>query len=182
MAKDSVTAASEIFEQFRDLLSGEFAAAQAIDVRAGIIQWLEARIDSYRDRSAEEQQRLVEVHLPEEIRENFGGVGQKDRFNLAVTAFDRWRVQVLDRRVYDRALAFLENRGDLQELKADGVADLQELQAIESRFLKDFPEIHKSMQRIISESKLDCFYVTRERGFVSRRLGRQIQRMKTRES
>ena len=116
--EDSAVVAAEMFEEFRDLIAQGFPEAQVERAREEVIKWLKARLDSDQNRSIEEQRRLVEAYLPQEIKDKFTGFNSADRYDSATTAFDQWHLRTLDRRIYERAKAFLEKRGDVLELRA----------------------------------------------------------------
>ena len=128
--EDSAVVAAEMFEEFRDLIAQGFPEAQVERAREEVIKWLKARIDSDQNRSIEEQRRLVEAYLPQEIKDKFTGLNSADRYDSATTAFDQWHLRTLDRRIYKRAKAFLEKRGDVLELRAAAEVDLWELRVI----------------------------------------------------
>ncbi|MCI0438267.1 MAG: hypothetical protein L0177_03945 [Chloroflexi bacterium] len=169
-------AAESIIERFQGLLFRDLSRDEASRARAGILKWLEASIEGYQDKPRDDQERQIEVYIPNEIREEYGGLGKRDRFEAAATAFERWRLRALSSRALNRAQAVLEGSEDLPSLKREAEADLQEIQAIERSLSASFPGIYKSNQSIISESKLDCLYVMKgDTGITSRRLGRLIE-------
>ena len=174
--ENTETTAAELLEQFEDLVLGGLSGQQAEAARGGMLRWLAARIEDYRSRSIEEQGRQIELYLPQEIKDKFTDKPSAERFELAATAFDEWRLRALDRRIYARAQAFYEKTGDMAEMKAAAETDLRELRTIEELFQREYPQVYRTSQRIISESKVDSFYVIRDGGATSRRLGRHIAR------
>ena len=112
----------------------------------------------------------------------FSGLSDADRFDAAATAVDQLCLRTLDRRINARAQAFLDKSGDMGQLKTEAEADLTRLRDIENTFQSQFPRIYETNQRIISESKIDSFYVIRDGGAVSLRLGRAIARSKRQSS
>ena len=167
---DSKAAASTIYDQVEPALCAQLNPGQKQTVQAAVMKWLVAWIDSYQGKSAEDQHYLVNEHIPEQIQEQIKGMNKKERLAFAETAYDRWRVDRLNQQTLERAEAFRDSAGDPQQLKAGAEDDFRELKAIEDRFLKDFPKIHKQYQRKLSESKLDCLYVIRDGAIASRRL------------
>ena len=175
--ENSKQAASALLEKFDDLLTQGLSYEESERARTEIIRWLEARIVASSNESAENQKQLIEVDIPGEIHENYENLDPGERFELAVTAFDRWRIQNLSRLSFSRAQAFLESRGDLQTMKPEAETDLQEIQSIEAKLSEAFPNIHQMTRTMTSESKLDCIYVIRGgTRATSRRLGHVIGR------
>ena len=176
--ENSKQVASIILERFDDLLTQGLSYQESETARTEIIRWLEARIDADSTESAENQKQLIEVDIPGEIQEKYQNLDPGERFELAATAFDRWRIQNLSSLSFDRAQAFLEKGGDSQKMKAEADTDLQEIQSIEAKFTEAFPNIHQMTRTMTSESKLDCIYVIRGgTNATSRRLGHVIGRM-----
>ena len=116
--ENTETTAAELLEQFEDLVLGGLSGQQVEAARGGMLRWLAARIEDYRSRSIEEQGRQIELYLPQEIKDKFTDKPSAERFELAATAFDEWRLRALDRRIYARAQAFYEKTGDMAEMKA----------------------------------------------------------------
>jgi hypothetical protein len=167
---ESNSAALTVFERIQEALCAGFKRDQTEAARTEVLKWLQAWIQTYQDRSAEEQQRLVETSIPEYVQNQIKGLNKKQRFAFAVTAYDRWQLDTLNGRTLARAERFRDKVGDPQALKAEAERDLETLKAIETRLLKDFPDTYKQYQRVLSESKLDCLYVIRDGAIASRRL------------
>ena len=180
--EDTAAVAIEILEPLQDTIFQGLTVSQVDQAREGILNWLQARMRNDEGKSLEERALQVQDHLPQELRDMFSGLSDADRFDAAATAVDQLCLRTLDRRINARAQAFLDKSGDMGQLKTEAESDLTRLRDIENTFQSQFPRVYETNRRIISESKIDSFYVIRDGGAVSLRLGRAIARSKRQSS
>ena len=173
--EESPAIALRLYEKFCDQIINGFSDAQIQDVKEAFIPWIQAKLDQY-DPELYSQDEYIEGVIPEEISYLFQDLNTEQRYEQAVTAYDRLRVQILNSETYERARLFLQKAGDVERQKESAEEDLRELKEIEGRLSAAHPAIYKQLKRQISESKLDCLYVIRDGGAASLRLGREIQR------
>ena len=173
--EESPLIAKELFEKSHGLITEGLSDTQAQAAEAAFLPWIQAKLEQF-DGALYSQDEYVEQIIPEEISYLFQGLDAERRYEKAVTAYDRLRVQTLNNETYERVRMFLHKVGDPVQQKASSEKDLKELKDIEGRLSKEYPAVYKQLKRQISESKLDCMYVSRDGGASSLRLGREIQR------
>ncbi len=173
--EESPAIALRIYEIFSHRITDGFSDAQAQAVKEAFIPWIQAKLEQYNP-ALYSQNEYIEGVIPEEISYLFQDLNAEQRYETAVTAYDRLRVQILNSETYDRARLFLQKAGNAEQQKKSAEEDLRELKEIEGRLSGDYPAVYKQIKRQISESKLDCLYVIRDGGAASLRLGREIQR------
>jgi len=173
--EESPAIALRLYEEFNDQIINGFSDAQVQVVKEAFIPWIQAKLDQFNS-ELYSQDVYIESVIPEEISYLFQDLNTEQRYEQAVTVYDRLRVQTLNGETYERARLFLQKAGDADQQKVSAEEDLKELKDIESRLLGEYPAVYKQLKRQISESKLDCLYVIRDGGAASLRLGREIQR------
>lgn len=169
--------ANRLYEEYRDLITRDLSDTQVQIVESAFVPWIQAALEQY-DPDLYSEEEFVKSVIPDEISYEFQGLNAEKRFEKAVTAYDRLRVQILNNETYERARMFVHEQGDPALQKALSEADLKELKDIEKRLSGEYPSIYQQLKRQISESKLDCMFVIRDGGASSLRLGREIQRLK----
>jgi len=155
----------------RDVLFEGFNVAERSEATESVRLWVSAWLESHR-KPKEEFDRFVNETIPQHLQDELDGLNKKDRYAFAATSFDRWRLQLLNKQVLDRAKAFQGNNDKRDEQKNMAIQDLDELKKIEARLTKNFPDIQHAYKTIISESKLDCLFLLRDGAISSLRMAK----------
>ena len=174
---DVSTAVEGIISNHADILFHGFSDAMRETCMESVRLWLTAWLETH-GKSREAFEQLVSETIPQRLRDELNGLSQADRYILAASAFMRWRLQVLNKQVLDRAKAFHDSKGKLDEYKDGAKRDLDELKRIEAALAKDFPDVLSAYKTIISECKLDCLFVQRDGAISSLRMSRRIMAKK----
>ena len=175
--ENAATAASDIYESFKTLISQDLSADEADRARSEVIRWIESRIASIESANPDARRDVIENGIPKEIRATFEDLDPRERFELAATSYDRWRLLELSGKAFSRAQAYLEDQSDANAMKSDAEADLAEIQIIEVRFSDNYAYAYDFTRTAASEGKLDAIYVIKGGSrATSNRLGRIILR------
>jgi hypothetical protein len=167
--------AEALFQRLEPLLLDDIPDDQRPRVRAEVLRWLTAWIETYHDRSPDEQAELIAEDIPELIEEDVAGLNPQQRYEYGATAFDRWRLKALSSSTLKAAKEARADPRRREALAVEAEAAFQELRTIEDRLHREFPATAENCARMLGESKLDALYVARGGKVLSRRAGRRLR-------
>ena len=169
---DTANIAAILDEVVPGLMEGSEGVAEA-DVRSGLGGWIAAVLAA----TTEDRAAKLGGELVEEIRDFYDLFDATDQAAWAASSLSRYRIERISERIGDLARRAGSDKAKTPDSYVSYAQDdLAEIRTIESELSAGNPDVYRAMREMLSESKLDAFFIVRGGGATSLRLGRHLAR------